>query len=722
MSILLTLLLWLLGPQVEAQQPYTESIAGTVTRADTRAPLPQTRIELTREDYARVPTGHERVCKPEPDTEVTEKRRFVVTDANGRFTIADVPAGRYYLSAQHEGFLRFEYGQRGNYPIGTVIRIDPEGDTIVSAPAADVPGESAAENTILPLLSSSTVAAPRGGLGRDQQGTSAGAPSAIRGGTIAQTGQRGGLGRDAERVPAGAGANSAIGRTSGTPRIQLRDLMLSLTPAPAIAGRVLDERGMPQAAAAVQAYQFRYTPINGRVLKSIRATLTSDDGGYRLFWLNPGRYIVAAAHTSYGLQPWMSGLTFTPNLPNLDAGQPTVFFSEVTTAANAQPVPLNPGEQPIADFHLQDRPRFTVRIRLDGDIPPSPALVFVPYGGDFCTGLDYGISAKSDGTFEIRDVPQGLYVAMAISGRDAVSPLITVKVDQQPPAPIPLPVVTPIEVRGVVDFDAIPPWVELGRIRVSLVRTGQEVSQTATGIVDPSTGRFSIPGVGPGAYYPVVELPPGAYVQTITAIDCDTGKPSPNYRYQDLHGHFDSQRPLSIPEVIPNAAKCLDVQASYGRPLRGYVRDRAENPEAGALVVAIPRSVWAVQEDRGATPPDRYLTAVTDDRGYFELRGAAEATAYVADLPGGDVPEYHLYAFENIDANAIYDPGFSDRFRGRETFSVRTWAFEDGQWNVKTISSGTIATWQTCGAFDAPNLKARCYLISIPAVETAEIR
>jgi len=106
--------------------------------------------------------------------------------------------------------------------------------------------------------------------------------------------------------------------------------------------------------------------------------------------------------------------------------------------------------------------------------------------------------------------------------------------------------------------------------------------------------------------------------------------------------------------------------------------------------------------------------------------GRDDMVAFCTDGAARRVYEHRAERFHRkadlIEANAIYDPGFSDRFRGRETFSVRTWAFEDGKWNVKTISSGTIATWQTCGAFDAPNLKARCYLISIPAVETAEIR
>jgi len=691
-----------------------------VTRSDTKAPLPNARVELTSEDYARLPTGHERVCKPEPDTDITDKRRFVSTDINGKFTITNVAAGRYYLSAQHEGFLRASYGQRADSSIGLVLRINPEGDALVATPEPDVPGEDAAGSRVIPLESLGA------GTTRDsnQQRPVAGAPSAIRGGTIAQTGQRGGLGREAERLPEGAGAGTAISAASGTPKIRLQDLSLSLTPAPTIAGSVVDDQGKPQAAATVQAYQFRFTPINGRTLKSARTTLTDDEGNYRLFWLEPGRYIVAAAHTTYGLQPWMSGLRLTPNLPNPDEGQPTVFYSAATTAANAVPVPLNPGEQPNAYFRLQERPRFTFRVRLEGSrLPSNATLVFVPYGGDLCAGPDYGISPKSDGTFEIRDVPEGLYVAMAMAGRDVISPLITVRVDSQPPAPIPLPIVPSTTVQGFIAFDTVPPGLDPGTIRVNLVRTGQEVHQVATGVVDPSTGHFAIPGLGPGSYYPVVDMPPGGFVlTTIATKDCKTEQPSPSYAYQDLHGHLDPQRPLSIPGVIPNAAQALCIHASFGHVLRGYVRDSGGKFLAGAMVVAIPKSVWAIQEDRGATPPDRYLTAVTDDRGYFEIQGVTEVSTYVANKPGSEETEYHLYAFESIDPNAIYDPGFSERFQNRGIFSVKKWVFEDGRWQGKGNDSATIAAWHSCGANDVIDARTRCYLTSIPAADTAEIR
>src|SRR4030095_186037 len=141
--------------------------------------------------------------------------------------------------------------------------------------------------------------------------------------------------------------------------------------------------------------------------------------------------------------PCTSVLKFTPNLPNPDTGLPTVFYAVGTNATDAQVVRLNPGSEPLADLQLRERRRLTARIQLVGDsVPQSAALVFVPPGGDLCAALDYGITSK-DGRFEIRDLPEGIYVAGAINGRDFISDLITIKVESGQTNEMHLPVVSP---------------------------------------------------------------------------------------------------------------------------------------------------------------------------------------------------------------------------------------------------------------------------------------
>jgi hypothetical protein len=200
--------------------------------------------------------------------------------------------------------------------------------------------------------------------------------------------------------------------------------------------------------------------------------------------------------------------------------------------------------------------------------------------------------------------------------------------------------------------------------------------------------------------------------------DCDSKIQAPNYAYQDLHGHFDPLQPLRIPQVIPRAALCLYIRVGAGYPFRGYVHDRLGKPADGAFVVAIPKSAWSVGDDNGATPPDRYLTGVTDDTGFFELQGATE------EIKAGSqtVAEYRLYAFEDLNPNMVYEPTFNSRFESHASFIWRYWERGIGGWVVKKLGMETHATSDTCGKGDTPIGRTRCYLTLIPVEETAEIR
>jgi protocatechuate 3,4-dioxygenase beta subunit len=653
------LLLWLSIFSTAPQQPGTEKIGGTVTRADTTMPLPHARLELVREEYVRRPTGYEKVCKPQPETEVTDERLVVTADVSGKFTFENIVPGRYYLIAEHDGFLRTAYGQRGLHPIGTVLTIGPQ----------------------------------------------------------------------AEAVPIEPGIVRAA-----APSLQLQALQISLVPAPTIAGKVLSETGQPLAAATVQAYEFRHTPMNGRMLRPIRSALTDDEGRYRLFWLAPGRYMIAAGYSEHGLQPWRSGLTLTPNLPNPDAGYPVSFFPAAAATANAVPIRLEPGTQPIADLRLAQRLRFAVRIRLVSEQPLRDAtLILVPAGGDLCAPLDYGIPATNDGTFEVRDVPEGIYIALAMRGRDVISEATTLKVDRDLLEAVEIPVSKPTEVRGNVSFNVIPQGIDISTIRVNLTRTGQELSQVASGVVNPSTLRFSIPGVGPGSYYSSLDLPSGFYVHNIAASKFDPQKPgncspesgfwNPSYTYMDLHGHLNPASPLRIPAVIPNGAECLAIMVRYGYPIAGFVRDRSGRAAIGALVVAVPKSVWTEAADGGPTPPDRYLTASTDHAGRFTSYGATECVFALGDRCGQVEQEYHLYAFEDINPNMLYDPGFTARFRGRESFVLSTEVLYPLPARVisrrdQNTVSGLVASSESCPG-DLGTLRRLCILTVIPAEESA---
>src|SRR5205814_6834271 len=86
---------------------------------------------------------------------------------------------------------------------------------------------------------------------------------------------------------------------------KMTGIVLAMTPTGCISGRVYDADGEPLGKAQVQAMRPVYK--NGqRVLTIVQIVESDDRGEYRLFWLPPGRYYVAAK----------SGIAELPILPN----------------------------------------------------------------------------------------------------------------------------------------------------------------------------------------------------------------------------------------------------------------------------------------------------------------------------------------------------------------------------------------------------------------------
>jgi hypothetical protein len=90
---------------------------------------------------------------------------------------------------------------------------------------------------------------------------------------------------------------------------QLKDAKIAMTPTGTISGRIVNRFGEPVGNANVQA--LRYTYQEGRrSLTPVNTIRTNDLGEYRLFWMQPGQYIVSAQGT---------------NSPVMDPGGTTFF-------------------------------------------------------------------------------------------------------------------------------------------------------------------------------------------------------------------------------------------------------------------------------------------------------------------------------------------------------------------------------------------------------------
>jgi hypothetical protein len=598
-------------------------ITGSVLRLDTKEGLANVRVQFGATD--ELPTGYDKPCKPQTNPEPTGTV-VAMTNARGQYAIPN-PVQR--SAAQQQARTEEEEATRR---IIEMERLRQGGVDLL-------PGQSPLESLLTP--------------------------------------------DDAVAY--------ALKRTFGTAAVAEREGFVQvmggepiyMAPAPTITGRLIDQFDRPVPAASVQAYSVRYTPL-GRSLKWVKSTLTNDLGDYRLSWLPYGRYYVVAGNSQYVLQPWLEGLRSTPNLPDPDLGLPLLFYPGVIAAADAQLVTINPTNfgqtHPVINLALRLRPRFDVKVRLVANpMPENVSLVFLPYGGDLCAGMDYAIQPTRDGSFDVRDVPEGLYVMVAIRGKETVSELVPVNVNKNLDD-LKLTLVPSTPVAGTIRFTGLTTGTDITSItrdlRVNLTRVRQDVSHVATAVMDPNTHNFSITGVGPGLYYPTVNVPRGSYIKDIRVMKwsrvpgvrpenwvCDSA-PAGVYSYVNGNGHLQA---LEVPRVTngdnPADPSCLNIEVSFEGKMTGRAIQficlpppaPCPTPLGGAVVVLMPRSTWLKQSSADITPPDRIITTVSGDGGpgRWDLRGFP--------MDG----EYKIFTITGFDPEMIYAPAFHELLGGR---------------------------------------------------------
>jgi len=193
------------------------------------------------------------------------------------------------------------------------------------------------------------------------------------------------------------------------------------------------------------------------------------------------------------------------------------------------------------------------------------------------------------------------------------------------------------EIKGVFSIENVPGQVQQSgsdqpAYRVSLYPEANMPMSGNTGGEVAEDGTFTFRNVMPLSYrISVYPLPGDAYVKQIVAGEKDLA----NGRV-DFSGGVDAQE---IKVVV----------SMNGAHLEGSVLDSKQEPSPRATVVAVPDQKEATQ---------RYKSGTTDQNGHYVLRGLA---------PG----KYKLYAFDQIDAGAFYDPDYMAAFESKaETIEV----------------------------------------------------
>ena len=180
---------------------------------------------------------------------------------------------------------------------------------------------------------------------------------------------------------------------------ETQPVIVKLTPAAVISGRVEDENGDPVEGAGVHVLVFAVNA--GRRQLQSRGTATSDDNGdYRISNLHPGSYIVLAGSGNRG-----------PGAQRATGYPLAVFFPGVSDYSSATPLRLSAGQQLTVDFTLKHQPLYTVSGTVSGIPSGQNATVALTIDAPGVPSI--GAAVDRSGSFQIPQVAAGRYLLTA---------------------------------------------------------------------------------------------------------------------------------------------------------------------------------------------------------------------------------------------------------------------------------------------------------------------
>jgi 5-hydroxyisourate hydrolase-like protein (transthyretin family) len=454
----------------------------------------------------------------------------------------------------------------------------------------------------------------------------------------------------------------------------LANIVVSITPAGTITGRVFDRDGEPLANVMVEALKYVYQE-GQRTLNVAQTARTNDLGEYRLFWLQPGQYFVSATPPEGQRGALLNALAVAgpgiagaigdlgnrgrgggpPVVRADDPGQSLegyipVYYPGTIDPQSAAPIKLASG----ALFTGVDLTVMSVRtLRVQGQVvngatgqPATNAnVMLIPVqrtaGGGFRGGIrnpgNLRTQINNQGTFEIRGVPPGSYELMAMSNQrnsrmSARLPLEIGAADVQNVSLILTPGFTITGRLTVEGQQSVAGNQSAGnqtgaRMRVMLRpdSAGQVAGSQPAGATQ-ADGTFTLEQVGRDDYRVAVSgLPRNAYIKSATLGGIDVLN-------QDLR--LERQPTGSLEIVVSMNSGTAD----------GLVQNEKQQPASNVTVTLIPES----RRNR----MDLYRTISTDAAGRFHLEGVA---------PG----DYRVFAWEEVDNGAWQDLEFLRQFEDR---------------------------------------------------------
>lgn len=424
---------------------------------------------------------------------------------------------------------------------------------------------------------------------------------------------------------------------------EVKDIVIKITPAAVISGRILDEEGEPLEGVSV--VPLRRMNRNGAMTWSMAGMQanTNDRGEFRLSSLAPGPVRLVAQVNRFG----PGGPSGPTMVGKEEFSYPRTYYPGVDSVDQAQSIVLQPGQEFGGVQIAMKRTRvYRIKGKYTGTVGEGAqgrvsVQIREKNPGDFGSmvfGLPGNMVNPKDGSFELTNVRPGQYKLIVMDfhdgGRPKTSGSVEVAVGNENVEGVVISPQTLGTVSGKVNLELDPqappnqPSISLKSIQVQLIPIEMGVMMFSNPVTVSEDGTFKIENVSPDQYRIAVN---GAFGRTYVKSILSGGR--------DI-----KDQPLDLSGGSAQLEITLSMKVAK---LSGTVEKSNPSAMPGAVVL---ERIGATMNSMATPSP--YLSV--SQTGTFSANALA---------PG----EYRAYAFEEVDFMQARDPEFLRKFASKAT-------------------------------------------------------